>query len=307
MSSLAGRAGPRRVFGPAGHAVRIATAALASLLAASAAASAPQPALVPHRAVYDLSLARVEPSVSILSVNGTLVYELEGSPCDGYTVTSTFQTNTVDREGQMSRTDLRTSTYETVGPAEFHFLNQTFAQDDGKTLVDGTATGTATGTMVEINKPKPASFELSRAVFPTQHTRLVLMAAANGERVLEAPMFDGGGAADTVYDTTTVIGPAVTNLPGATDREREAFGALADATNRPTYTTSISYFDQAADSGETVPDYVISFRMMDNGISYAATFDYGNFVLNGRLIDLEVMPQPQCPATAGGSESDGTK
>ncbi|UOM36113.1 EipB family protein [Acuticoccus sp. I52.16.1] len=299
MSVLVGRARPAPSAGRLARAGLVRGAggvALALVVAGPTAAAAPDAALVPHRAVYDLTLARVEPSVSILSVNGTLVYELEGSACDGYTVTSTFQTNTVDREGEMSRTDLRTSTYETLSPAEFHFLNQTFLAGDGQTVIDGQARGTPSGTIVELSKPKMGRYDLARAIFPTQHTRLVLTAAANGERVLEVPMFDGGGTADTVYDTTTVIGPPTMGLPDASQRERAAFAALGDADERATYTTSISYFDQAGENGETVPDYVISFRMMDNGISYNATFDYGTFVLSGRLTELEPMPMQECPA-----------
>lgn len=277
---------------------RIGIAGLAAAVATGAAAQAPEQQLAPHRAIYELSLARVEPSVSILSVTGQLVYELSGSWCEGYTVTSSFQTNTVDREGELSRTDLRTSAYETLNPAEYRFLNQTFVEGEADTVIDGVARVTASGTSVELMKPREARQEFARAMFPTQHTHLILEAAAAGERVLEAPLFDGGGTADTVFDTTTVIGSAETGLPTATPREAKALAELKDTT---THAVSISYFEQGGPSGEGVPDYVISFRMLDNGISYNAVFDYNAFVLHGRLVELEVLPVPEC-TEGGGSQ-----
>lgn len=282
--------------------------AVAAVLVPAAVAAAPEHLLVPHRATYDLSLARAEPSVSITSATGRLIFELSGSWCEGYTVTSSFLTNTVDGEGEVQSSDLRTSAYETLDPAEYHFLNQTFVGNEAQAVIDGVARVTPEGTSVEISQPKEGSLSLGRAVFPTQHTHLILDAAAAGEKVLEAPVFDGSGTADKVYDTTTVIGPAKPGLPDASGSELQALGVVDGAAEMPTHSVLISYFAQDNSPGESMPDYVISFRMMMNGIAYNATFDYGTFVLRGRLIDLEVSDVPQCPAPgADGAPAAGSE
>lgn len=298
MPSFACRSGSGGALGAAHSAGWLVTllAPLLAIGAAPASAAAPDHPLAPHRAVYDLSLSRVEASVSILSITGTLVYEIEGSWCDGYTVTTTFQIVTVDREGQSTRTGLRASTFETLSPPEFSFLNQTVTDTSDELLVQGQATGTPAGTVVELEKPVGAHLELPRAVFPSQHAHLLLDAGVEGERVLEAPMFDGGGAADEVFDTTTVIGPGTTGLPGATDRETRAFGSLPGAADMPSYAVSISYFSQDAQAGEPLPEQVIGFRLLGNGVVYAASFDYGQYALGGRLTELRVDPVPECPA-----------
>ncbi|WP_420393112.1 EipB family protein [Acuticoccus sp.] len=276
---------PRRAAG---------TIAIAVALAATAGGAASQE-LAPHRAVYDLTLVRAGASVSMLSAQGRLVFEVNGAVCEGFTNNSRFVTRTVNREGDTVVDDLRLSTFETFEPAEFVFLNQTVSESDTVSVVEGRATGKASGTIVELTEPKERTARLPRAVFPTQHTVLILQAAAAGERVLEAPVFDGGGDADRVFATTTVIGDPETGLQGAGPRERSALAAVPDAAELATYTLVISYFDQGATSGEAVPDYVISFRMLQNGISYDATFDYGSFALAGRLVELELGPATQCP------------
>lgn len=283
-------------------AVTVLVAAMTGFAGQSAVAQA----LTPHRAVYDLSLARADASVNMLSAKGRLVYEISGAPCEGFTVNSRFVTRTVDREGSTQLNDLRSATFETFEPgAEFNFVNQTLVGDEVASVLDGTATAKASGTIVAITQPKTSAVELPRAVFPTQHTFLLLEAAADGDRVIEAPVFDGGGNADEVFNTTSLIGSGETGLPEASERERAVFAALPDADGMSVHKLVISYFSQDSTGGEGVPEYVISFQMLNNGISYDATFDYGGFTLTGRLAELELGPASDCGPSDAGSPATG--
>ena len=53
--------------------------------------------LVPHRAVYDLSLDKASDRSGITGLSGRMVYEFNGSPCEGYTVKFRFVTQIDDR------------------------------------------------------------------------------------------------------------------------------------------------------------------------------------------------------------------
>ena len=257
--------------------------------------------LQPHRAIYDLNLLRSEASASMVSAKGRLVFELAGSVCEGFTVTSRFVTRVVDREGTTRVTDLRSSTFETVDKPEFDFVNQTYIDDGLQSVVKGSAAARSSGIDVTLTEPKTSQMELPRAVFPTAHTMLILDAAANGDNVLEAPVFDGGENADKVYATTTVIGPPETGTPGASPDEMAALSGIADAATIGSHHLTISYF--ALDgAGESTPEYVLTFEMLDNGISYDATFDYGSFELSGKLAELTVTETEPC--TDGAASPD---
>jgi len=120
-------------------------------------------------------------------------------------------------------------------------------------------------------------------------------AAQSGERILEASVFDGGDEADAVYDTATVIRSGEEGRPGAPPLEREGLSALPDATDRTAWRLVISYFESGGDGGESVPDYELTFTMLDNGISYDVAFDYGAFTLAGELTELTLGSIPDCP------------
>jgi len=254
---------------------------VAAPLAAAAAACATGAfagELQPHRAVYDLSLARVEPSASISTAEGRLVFEVSGNVCEGFVVNSRIVTRIADREGNMRVTDLRSSTFETMEPASFTFLNRTYIDDMR-----------AGGVAVTLNEPKDSEMTLGRAVFPTAHTLLMLEAAREGERILEATIFDGGENADTLFDTTTFIRPVETGLAGAGRGEEAALSALEDAEALDLWRLSISYFEKGKEAdGEQLPDYALSFRMLENGISYDVELDHGSFALSGSLAELEL-------------------
>ena len=60
-----------------------------ALAPAPAFAAAP---LIAHRAVYDLALDKASDRSGIIGLQGRMVYEFNGSPCEGYTVNFRFVT-----------------------------------------------------------------------------------------------------------------------------------------------------------------------------------------------------------------------
>lgn len=269
-----------------------ATAAACAIAVTVAPAAAET--LQPHRAVYDVTLADVSPGASVAEASGRLVFELSGGDCEGYVVNSRFVTRVTDREGETRVTDLRSATFETLEPATFEFRNQTFADDVMQSEVKGSAEPRADGLRVTRTVPKEGELTLGRALFPTAHTRLILQAAGAGDTVLEAPVFDGGDEADTVYDTTTVIGSPQTGLPGATPTEKAALQTLEAAEDLTAYRLVISYFKTEAGGGEATPAYELTFTLLENGVAYDVTFNYDTFALSGRLAELQLEPVPDC-------------
>ncbi|MEM0907932.1 MAG: DUF1849 family protein [Pseudomonadota bacterium] len=263
----------------------------AGLSAGAAMAAEP---LAPHRAIYDLGLSDVAPSTSLVAASGRLVFELTGSVCEGFTVDFRNVTRVTDREGTRRVTDLRSTTLETIAPPTLSFQHQTYVDDELASEIDGMASARAGGTSVEITVPKGTQVGLGRAIFPTAHTRLIIEAALAGETILEAPVYDGGDEADVVYETATVIGPGGTDLPRASDAEREVLMAIPGVAEMTAWRLVVSYFQGGAAEGERVPEYELTFMLLENGVSYDVTFNYGAFSLAGQLTALEVSPAPPC-------------
>jgi len=250
--------------------------------------------LRPHKAVYDLTLRTAQPSTSVVAASGRLVYALTGSACDGYGVDFRNVTRVTDREGAQRVTDLRSSTTETLAPPLFTFTHETVVDGLATATIAGAAESRAGGVEVSVTEPKETNVSLSRALFPTAHTRLILEAAEAGERVLEARVFDGGDEADTVYETAALIGPGQTGLPGASAGEVAELAKIPNVDQRTVWRLVISYFEDTGTGGERVPDYELTFSMVDNGIGYDVIFDYGSFSMRGELTELILTDRPAC-------------
>lgn len=241
--------------------------------------------LVPHRAVYELSLVSGGMADGAPDVSGRMVYEFTGAPCEGYTTNFRFVVETTDEGGASSITDLRTSNHEEIDGRGFQFLSQTFTNDVLIEDVKGTASidGDNVLSVRLTGRDKPVQFA-KPATFPTTHLLKMIDAAKAGEKVIERDVFDGSDGGDKIYRTTTVIGPMKTDAatgPGA------ALGAM------PHWPVTVSYFDPDARSDQT-PDYTISFKIWENGVSSDMTMDYGDFALSGRLTQYEPLPETSC-------------
>ena len=68
--------------------------------------------------------------------------------------------------------------------------------------------------------------------------------------------------------------------------------ALAALTRWP---VTISYFDKSKAGGEQTPIYAITFELYENGISRALKLDYGDFVVDGEMTQLEIKDAKPCP------------
>lgn len=279
------------------------TAAL-SALAVSAAVASPGAAaattaeeimgdLVPHRAVYDLALGEAGSGAGVSAADGRLVFEFGGSACEGFSVASRFVTRLVDLEGGSRVTDLRSATFETVEPATYTFRHRTFVNEIEQDPVAGRAERTDGGVAVELDEPDEETARLPETVvFPTRQVAELLAAAARGERIHEEEVFDGSDTGTKVYSTTAVIGP---EKPGRGEPGRdlpEALEALPEDIGHRR--VSLSYFDLENATGEVLPSYELSFVLHPNGVSRDIVFDYGEFALEGRLVELELGEIPDC-------------
>lgn len=250
--------------------------------------------LVPHRAIYDLTLGQARDTAQIASVRGRILYDFDGNACDGYTLQFRQVSELDSGEGKVSTSDLRSTTWEGGDAKRFKFTSQNFLNQNLIDSVDGHAEHGASATAVDLEKPVQKTLDIDgAAVFPTQHMVRVIEAARAGKNVLDFPVFDGSDTGDKVYDTLTIIGHKL----GADDRRHDDAAAIEPKlATVPRWPVTISYFEKTKgqESAEQTPAYAIGFELYENGISRALSLDYNDFVVDGKLSSLEIKDAKPC-------------
>ena len=258
---------------------------IASAVAAEGAAT---PVLVSHRAVYDLSLIRSEGNKAPSEARGRIAFDFTGSVCEGYSQNFRQMTELQGSDGPRRVSDMRSATFEAGDGKNFRFKVETDVDQKPVEMTDGRAARSQDGGLsVALSHPKITKLDVAKeVVFPTDHLRRVIEAARGGERLLTIKVYDGSESGTKVFDTTTVIGKALT---GAVEDASDGVPDLAKTTRWP---VAISYFEEG--KADSQPNYVLSFDLYDNGISRELKLDYGDFALLGHMVKLEMLPTKPC-------------
>ncbi|MBX3569349.1 MAG: cell envelope integrity EipB family protein [Rhizobiaceae bacterium] len=265
---------------------RLVLGLLTGVAAAAAVPSVASASLISHRAVYDLTLDKATDRSGITGLSGRMVYEFNGSPCEGYTVNFRFVTR-IDTGDNSRLTDQQTTTFEDADGKSFSFLTKSFSDQALERELKGVATKEPSGLKVEIDKPDRNTLELPPTQFPTQHLEELIGKANSGETFYETNLFDGSENGDQVMTTTVVVGKKA----DAADNDPES-PALKGLAKDKYWPVDIAYFDAKDDGGEELPEYRIAFKLHENGITRDLEMDYGDFSMTGRLVNLSLFDTP---------------
>jgi len=250
------------------------------------------PALQAHRAVYDVTLNKASDRSGITGISGRMVYEFNGSACEGYTAKFRFVTQIVTNDNTRL-TDQQTTTFEDAEGKTFSFVTKSFVDQNLDKEVRGIATKDPKGLKVDIDKPEKSSLELAATQFPTQHLVEMIGKAEKGENFYQTNLFDGSEDANKVMTTTVVVGKKT-----EADKADPEAPALAKLATDKYWPVDIAYFDDSAQNGEEVPEYRISFKLHENGITRDLVMDYGDFSMTGKLVNLSLFDQTKpCPVS----------
>ena len=252
-------------------------------------------ALVPHRAIYDLSLGEVRGNAQIAGVRGRILYDFDGSACQGYSLQFRQVSELDTGEGKHSTSDLRSTTWEGGDAKSYKFASENFVDENLVNSVDGHAEHGQRATAVDLAKPERKVLDIDASVvFPTEHMVRVIAAARAGKSILDFPVYDGSETGEKVYDTLTVIGQ---KLDPKDPRHPDAAADEPKLADVPRWPVTISYFEKTkkAKVGEQTPDYAIGFELYENGIARNLSLDYNDFVAVGKLTSLEIKDAKPCP------------
>ena len=258
-------------------------------------APAQPPHLATHRAVYRLTLGDTGPGSNVTDIRGQLVYDFQGSACQGYTLNTRLITEVIDRDGKPSVSDIRSESWEDASGEHFRFQTSQYA--DGK-LAESTK-GTARrvphhpdNVAVRLEKPQRTGLTLTgNILFPTQHSLTLLKAALAGQTRVQADIYDGSEKGTKMYETSSLIGAPLELSANSQLPAIKNSGALDSI---PSWPIVVSYYEQTPKK-DGLPAYEISFRMYANGVSRKLKLDYGTFSLDGELASIEFLETKPCP------------
>lgn len=260
-------------------------AAVAGALAAGGA-QAEVGGLLSHRAVYELTLKSAEGTHAPAAARGLIVFDIQGSSCEGWTTTFRQVTDVTPSEGETRRSDMTSNAFEEADFSTMRFRVETREAQASK-LVQGSAQRSEGGLSIALTRPIRQKVDLGEeARFPTHQTLGIIEAAKAGRSTYEVRLFDGSDSGQKVYETTTLIGPARTEAPAEPAAQDEA---LKGHSRWPVTT---SYFEPG--TGDRAPAYVLSYDLYDNGVSRNLTLDYGAFALAGTLKEIKVYQGKGC-------------
>jgi EipB-like len=263
------------------------SASLALVVLVPATPAMAEPVFAPHRAVYDVKMERADEQTGISGMEGRLVFQFDGSKCDGYTMNMRFVLR-MQLPDDVRVTDQQTTTFESGDGTEFTFLTKTFTDEKLDKELKGSATRDEKAITVDISKPDAVDVTLEPSQFPTMHLAELIAKAQAGERFYETTLFDGTDDGDRLLTTSVVIGKQ--EQPEAGDVEL----AKADILDgKAFWPVEIAYFDPLEETGgEALPQYRIAFKLYENGITRDLMMDYNDFTLSGTLVDLKMMDTP---------------
>lgn len=273
----------------------LAAVCLASLSDPVQSAAAPVVTLQPHRAVYDLSLSRTAAGSSVTAVTGRIVYELVGSPCEGYAQNMRFVTEIANTQGQSEVSDLRSSSWEDVPARRLRFNSVTYSGERVVEQTQGTATrGKRSSDPISINLDRPSKKTVSftRPVyFPIEHSMSVIEHAKSGHNLFVAEIYDGAEGGEKSYLTAAAIGPVSRS---GTLRHLARLANGDDLAAVASWPVSIAYFEAAKATADEVPLYEMSFRFHENGVTSSLTIDNGDYAMKGELVEFKPLPASPC-------------
>jgi len=263
---------------------------LAAILAYAAMAPATAVEIAPHRALYSLTLESAKASGGVAGASGGMYYEW-GETCDGWTVEQRFRLRLLYSEEGAVDVNSTLVTWESKDGLRYRFNEKRLRNGEVEDDIHGEAhlDGKEKGGTATFDKPEQSTLTLAPDVlFPTAHTLVLIERALAGDQFVSRKVFDGA-AVENAGQITAVIGPPLKPDPNA---EKPLNNPLLQ---RPSWRMSLAFFpaDAGASDSDT-PDYELSMRLLDNGVSQDMTLDYGDYVLRAKLDEIEALPKPSC-------------
>lgn len=244
----------------------------------------------PHRALYRLTLDSAKVSSGLADANGAMYYEW-GETCGGWTVDQRFRLRLLYADEGTVDISSSLVTWESKDGLRYNFNEKRSRNGEIEEDIHGQAhlDGKGKGGIAEFEEPERKTLKLAPGtLFPTAHTLFLIESAEAGEHFVSRKVFDGTSL-DNAEQISAVIGPQLKPDP-------KAAKPLGDPLlQHPSWRMHLAFFaPQSSKTDSDTPEYELTMRLLENGISQSLSLNYGDYVLQGKLEDIEALPKPHC-------------
>ena len=265
----------------------IGLSALGILLLASPAGAVD---ISPHRALYSLTLDSTKTASGVAAASGAMYYEW-GEACDGWTVDQRFRLRLVYAEEGAVSINSSLLTWESKDGLHYRFNEKRLRNGNVEDDIHGEANldGKDKGGTARIRQARADQDDLGagRALSDRAYAGAD-RAGAGGRHFLSRKVFDGAEV-DNAGQITAVIGPQLKPDPKRRSRSNNPL------LQRPSWRVSLAFFPAGSSKNDVeTPDYQLTMRLLDNGVSQDMALDYGDYILKAKLDDIEALPKPSC-------------
>ena len=259
-----------------------------NLAAATPAAEGPLPhadALVPHKAVYGLSLGDRRSSSSVLEAGGRFEFEWS-DVCDGWAVNQRFRIGLLYEDGLAVSYGWSLSSWESKDGRHYRFFIRRFDSDGMSETVRGEAELGPDGSgKAMFHDPEAREVALpAGTLFPTRHTLHVLQSAETDATPTWTLVFDGSGD-EGIFGVSAALSR---RLPP--DAPTQLTSGLLRGV--PSWRVNLAFY--GTDAAAVEPEQEQGLRLFANGVVDEMRLDYGEFVLDADLSELTPLPAPDC-------------
>lgn len=237
--------------------------------------------LVPHKALYKLSLKSTAANTEIVGVGGQMSFEWRNA-CDGWAINQRNLMILQNAEGGMRSVDSVMSTWEAMDGSSFRFIvKKEFDGNSGETI-EGRAVRAADGTVTAaFSEPEAATMDLpAEVLFPSQHTFQLLDRIAAGEKFFSAPLFDG-----SEFEPASFVSAAI-------GREKSAVDDGEPLLSGTYWPVRLAFY--GPENNEETPDYELSVDLLANGIARHLEIHFKDFTVDVTLQRLERLAPAGC-------------
>lgn len=215
---------------------------------------------------------------------GLLRYKFRRT-CDGWTVEHQTALDMIYENDGRAQMVWHYTSWEAKDGSKLRFRTRTQTNGAETDSTSGEARLEEGKTVVVYSRPSGKRLTLpAKTYFPTTHMVEALKRAQDGEVLFNGYYFDGsednaGFSLDTV----------MTRFNG------KPLAAVEDVKldKLPAWDVQLAFFDP--DSQDSTPYMEIGARYRQDGVTTRLMQDFGDFVLQGRLVELTYANEPMCP------------
>ena len=242
-----------------------------------------KPAILPHRATYEISLYKNHGDDNIADAKGEMTLQVVHTG-EGWAIEQKSTLHVYNKDGSAEQIRNTLTTWESADGLTYSFKVRTVRGDDEEIIGGDAFIPTKGGAgLVTYQQPEESTVQLPiGTVFPMQHMISMLSAAMRGQPIVSHIVFDGSSETHEPVQVDTALGKTQDSKLAVTNKD------LLQA--KKVWPMSMAIYAEGSTDPEA--NYKIVQHVLDQGVIRDMTIDYGAFEVKAVLTQVEVFQEP---------------